>query len=254
MARPLLEFQTERCPSTPGWEAGLSLHLASWAVWRPRSSHRQRPHPPWGLSSLPPLPLLPSALPARTGEGQHGRNSQQLWTPMESVAQLYQRFSKMVLVVMTFPCTVDTAPAAVRQGHPSISSPTAVRKKPKISIATGMVGHRREPRAPERGRGWAGEPEGGFGQGGWFRQARERGEAGCSLGLFRGPGPSRCVSCPLPGLFASPQVRQRNEPARTAAVDEEMEGINETGQKSTPGLWAAWAPAPRGWGRGLTGE
>lgn len=34
--------------------------------------------------------------------------SQQLETPRESVAQLYHRFSKMVLVVMTLPWTVDT--------------------------------------------------------------------------------------------------------------------------------------------------
>ena len=44
----------------------------------------------------------------------------------------------------------------------------------------------------------------------------------------------------------------------TAAVEEEMDGINETGQKSTPSppsLWAALGSPPReGVGRGLTGE
>lgn len=43
----------------------------------------------------------------------------------------------------------------------------------------------------------------------------------------------------------------------TAAVEEEMDGINETGQKSTPPprLWAALGSPPReGVGRGLTGE
>lgn len=73
-----------------------------------------------------------------------------------------------------------------------------------------------------------------------------QGEAGCSLCLFLGPG--------LPSLQASllphRSVRGMSQ-ERWAAVDEEMEGINGTGQKSTPSpqpLGCPGLPAPRGWG------
>lgn len=134
-------------------------------------------------------------------------NSQQLWTPMESVAQLYQRFSKMVLVVMTFPCTVDTLQLLCARVTPSVSSPTAVRKKPKVSTATGMVGlrPRGEPGAPETGRGWApGESKGAVAkEGGPGRQGRERRQA-AALASSVAQVRLRFVSCPLPGSLRFP--------------------------------------------------
>ena len=158
MARPLPQFQTERCPQH-SWLQEAGFLTASGFPWLygAQGPTTGSAHPPWGLSSLPP-PSAPFGSPQPVPErASMDGNSQQLWTPMESVAQLYQRFSKMVLVVMTFPCTVDTRQLLCARVTPSISSPTAVRKKPKISTATGMVGHRPqgEPAAPERGRGWA---------------------------------------------------------------------------------------------------
>lgn len=252
MARPLLEFHTERCPQH-SWlqEAGLLTASGFPGLYGAQGPTTGSAHPPWGLSSLPP-PSAPFGSPQPVPErASMDGNSQQLWTPMESVAQLYQRFSKMVLVVMTFPCTVDTRQLLCARVTPSISSPTAVRKKPKISIATGMVGHRPrgEPGAPERGRGWApGEPEGALAkEGGSGKLGKER-EAGCSLGLFRGPGPSPVCLLPSSPVSLLPRRSVRGmSQARTAAVDEEMEGINETGQKSTPSPLASglpWAPRP----------
>lgn len=81
------------------------------------------------------------------------------------MAQLYQRFSKMVLVVMTFPCTVDTRQLLCGSVTPSSTNPRAAMKKPKISTATDMVGGR--PRGqPGPGTGGGAEPQGtrrGFG-------------------------------------------------------------------------------------------
>lgn len=86
------------------------LHLKSLC---PYGAQRQ-PLPPSPQGSFHLVPLLqplsvPYSLPHPIPErASMDGKSQQLETPRESVAQLYHRFSKMVLVVMTFPWTVDT--------------------------------------------------------------------------------------------------------------------------------------------------
>lgn len=251
MVQPLPQFQRDAPQHSWLQEAGLLTASGCPHLYGAQGPSTGSTHPPRGLSSLPP-PSAPFGPPQPVPErASMDGNSQQLWTPMESVAQLYQRFSKMVLVVMTFPCTVDTLQLLCARVTPSVSSPTAVRKKPKVSTATGMVGHRPrgEPGAPETGRGWApGEPKGAVAkEGGPGRRGRER-EAGRSLGLFRGPGPSPVCLLPSPQVSSLPRRSVRGmSQERTAAVDEEMEGINQTGQKSTPAPLASglpWAPRP----------
>lgn len=251
MARPLLEFQTEMPPAllAAGSRSPHCIWLP-WAVWRPRSNHRQRPP---SLGSLqPPASLCSLRLsPARTGEGQHGRE-------LPAVVDAHGVGGTAVPEVLEdgvgsddIPMHGGHSPAAVRQGHPQHQQPHGCDEE-----AEDLHSHRHggpqapgEPGAPERGRGWApGEPEGALAkEGGSGRLGKER-EAGCSLGLFRGPGPSPVCLLPSPPVSSLPHRSVRGmSQARTAAVDEEMEGINETGQKSTPSPLASglpWAPRP----------
>lgn len=64
------------------------------------------------------------------------------------------------------------------------------------------------------------------------------------------------ASLPLSGFLCF-LAGQRNELSLRAAAVDEMEGITETGQKSTPSpqpLGCPGLPAPRGWGGRLTLE
>lgn len=100
--------ERELSPALPAAGAQiLELDQASLICMVPKVRPQAAPAFPRALSNLQP-PSAPFTLHPVPERASMDGNSQQFWTPRESVAQLCQRFSKMVLVVMTFPCTVDT--------------------------------------------------------------------------------------------------------------------------------------------------
>ena len=219
------------------------------AIWCPRSDHRQ--HPPSLGSLQPPASLCSLRLsPARTREGQHGRE-------LPAVVDSHGVSGTAVPEVLEdgvggddIPMHGGHSPAAVCQSHPQHQQPHGCEEEAE-DLHSHRHGGTQAPRGARGPREWEGLGPGGSEgalakEGGSGRLGKER-EAGCSLGLFRGPGPAPVCLLPSPLVSSLPRRSVRGmSQARTAAVDE-MEGINETGQKSTPSPLASglpWAPRP----------